>query len=259
MYRDFYASLLQQAGGTWFDFEGLIRDIYVALLEPGDTAVDAGAHKGDHTFQMAEAVGPTGRVIAIEAAPALLDNLFSLRDTGNRRVASVVDIRGIGLSDAHRTATFFYAPEAPGLSGLRNRDAVVSGRVIEYQVNLAPLDVICRSAPGPIRFIKLDIEGGEYDALRGATETLRRHRPVLVFEHDHESPAYFSYSVADLVDLLRSLDYHIFDFFANSYDDASYWEDTLMWNFVALPQGFPNPRIIFDAVRKTLGGINVRY
>ena len=41
MYREFYQTLVAQSGNTWFDFEGLIRDIYVAILHPGDIAIDA--------------------------------------------------------------------------------------------------------------------------------------------------------------------------------------------------------------------------
>jgi FkbM family methyltransferase len=40
-------------------------------------------------------------------------------------------------------------------------------------------------------FLKLDIEGSEYDALRGAEETLRRCRPVVLFENKHLWSRYF--------------------------------------------------------------------
>jgi FkbM family methyltransferase len=254
MYRKFYESLLSQAGGTWFDFEGLIRDIYAALLRPGDVAVDAGAHKGDHTLQMAQAVAPDGRVIAIEAAPELVKALAALLQTSFPQLAEIVDIREVGLSDRHGTATFYYAPEAPGLSGLRNRGQMVPGPLVEFTVDLAPLDFICQSAPGPIRFMKIDIEGAEFDALRGGRQTILRDRPVIVFEHDRDSPRHFLYSIEDLVGLIRSLDYHVYDFFNNSYDVIDAWSDTMMWNFVALPEEYGEAGKIFGAVRRTLSG-----
>jgi len=252
MYVRFYESLLRQAGGVWFDFEGLIRDIYVALLRPGDVAVDAGAHQGDHTLQMAQAVAPGGRVIAIEAAPELVRALAALVQTSYRQLAEIVDIREVGLSDRHGRGTFYYAPEAPGLSGLRNRGQMVPGPLKEFAVDLAPLDSVCQSAPGPIRFMKIDIEGAEYDALRGGRQTILRERPVIVFEHDRDSPRHFLYSIQDLVGLFRSLDYHIYDFFNNPYDAIEAWSDTMMWNFIALPEGYANTATIFGAVRNTL-------
>ena len=59
--------------------------------------------------------------------------------------------------------------------------------------------------------------------------------------------------------LLRSLHYDLFDFFGNSYNEAAPWKDTMVWNFLALPEGYPQPNRIFDVVRNTLAGIGVRY
>ena len=35
---------------------------------------------------------------------------------------------------------------------------------------------------GPVRMIKLDIEGYEYDALKGAEMTIKQFKPLIVFE-----------------------------------------------------------------------------
>jgi len=255
MYRKFYEALLRQAGGSWFDFEGLIRDIYVTLLRPGDVAVDAGAHRGDHTFQMAQAVAPHGRVIAIEAAPELVKGLYAQLANSYRHFAGIVDIRDVGLADRQGKATFYYAPEAPGLSGLRNRGQIVPGPLLEFEVDVVPLDFICHSAPRPIRFIKIDIEGGEFDALRGGRQTIFADRPVIVFEHDRESPRQFEYAMEDLLGLFRSLGYHLYDFFNNSYDEIEAWGDTMMWNFIGLPEGYEEAEKVFGAVRRTLSGV----
>jgi FkbM family methyltransferase len=258
MYREFYESLLNQVGGSWFDFEGLIRDIYVALLRPGDVCVDAGANRGDHTFQMAQAVAPNGRVIAIEAAPPLVDEISKLGRKGYPRLWPLIDLYGVGLSDHPGRATFFFAAETPGLSGLRNRPAIVPGPVTEFQVNLLPLDEIRKTVARPIRFMKVDLEGGEYDALRGAQSVLREDRPVLVFEHDAESPHHFSYTIHDLVQLFRSLHYGLFDFFGNSYNEPAAWRETVVWNFLALPDDYPQSKDIFKVVRNTLTRIGVQ-
>ena len=259
MYRDFYQSLLDQAGGRWFDFEGLIRDIYVAILQPGDVALDAGANRGDHTFQMAQAVAPNGRVIAIEAAPPMLEEITKHGRTGYPHLFPLIDLHGVGLSDHQGKATFFFAPEAPGLSGLSKRPGVVTGPFTEFEVRLLPLDEICRTTARPIRFMKVDIEGGEFHALRGAQQTLREDRPVIVFEYGAGSAQFFSYGAEDLVHLLRSLHYDLFDFFGKSYNELPPWNGTMMWNFLAMPEDYSQGQQIFDAVRNTLARIGVRY
>jgi FkbM family methyltransferase len=259
MYHEFYQSLLHQAGGSWFDFEGLIRDIYVDLLRPGDVAVDAGANRGDHTFQMAKAVAPQGRVIAIEAAPPMVAEITSLGRVGYPDLWPVVDLYEVGLSDHSGRAMFYFSPENTGLSGLSNRPGLVPGQFTEFEVKLLPLDEICKDAARPIRFIKIDIEGGEYHALRGAQNTLRADRPVLVFEHDLGSPRFFSYTIEDMILLFRSVGYDLFDFFGNVYNQVAPWKETMVWNFLAVPEGYSQRNRIFDVVRSRLAEIGVRY
>jgi FkbM family methyltransferase len=53
------------------------------------------------------------------------------------------------------------------------------------QVNVSPLDDALDS-PIPISLIKIDIEGMEYSALKGAVETIKIHHPIIAFEQ-HES------------------------------------------------------------------------
>jgi protein-L-isoaspartate O-methyltransferase len=62
-------------------FEQIIRAIYTAILQPGDLAVDCGASVGLHTTPMSNLVGPSGRVLAIEAIPEMAENLV-LRTRG---------------------------------------------------------------------------------------------------------------------------------------------------------------------------------
>ena len=52
--------------------------------------------------------------------------------------------------------------------------------------------------------IKIDVEGGELAAFRGAEETIRRHRPHIVFESD-ENTGRFGYTRSELLAYLESL------------------------------------------------------
>jgi hypothetical protein len=53
-------------------------------------------------------------------------------------------------------------------------------------------------------FVKADVEGMELSVLRGAEQTLRRHRPLLYVENDRQasSPA--------LIEYLQSLEYDLY-------------------------------------------------
>ncbi len=54
-----------------------------------------------------------------------------------------------------------------------------------------------------IDFLKIDVEGGEYGVLRGGLETLRRSRPVVVFEHGLGGADYYDVAPEQVFNLLR--------------------------------------------------------
>lgn len=51
----------------------------------------------------------------------------------------------------------------------------------QIQVQVETLDRVVDPADR-LAFIKIDVEGGELDVFRGGIETLRRSRPIIVFE-----------------------------------------------------------------------------
>jgi len=258
-YNSFYRDLLNQSGDAPLDYEAFIRDIYLAILKPGDWALDAGAHLGVHTFHMAQAIAPDGRVIAIEPVPALVEQLIKDLKTHHGHVESLIEIHNCGVSNSVRIVPFYFAPDVPGLSGLRRRDILSSHKVRSFDVRLNTIDRICSQATGNIRFIKIDIEGAEYDALRGAEATIRRHQPVITFEHALGTPADFGYSIDELLAMWSGLGYNVYDFFGNSFDRVEPWADSMTGDFVAFPRSFTDPQRIFEAVQRTLRSTGVNY
>jgi FkbM family methyltransferase len=250
-YSSLYKDLLRQTNrnGGWFDFEGLIRDIYVTILKPGDWALDVGAHLGTHTFQMAQAVAPTGKVIAIEAVPQFAQRLG----------AACVEVHSCGVSDREGTATFYFAPEVAGLSGLRYRSILDSHKVESFEVRLTTIDRICSGASRQIRFIKIDIEGAEYDALRGARQTIERHQPLITFEHAMGTPGDFGYAIEDMMAMWDSLGYSVYDFFGNQYATAQHWADSMVGDYLAFPRTFVDRRRIFKVVHGSLREQGINY
>ena len=75
-----------------------------------------------------------------------------------------------------------YVENAPAYSGLRERIYDRPDPVLKpITVNVVPLDDVIPQDQD-VAFIKLDIEGGEFHALLGTACTIRRCRPVIVFE-----------------------------------------------------------------------------
>jgi len=62
-------------------------------IQEGDWAADVGSGDGDYTLPMAERVGPSGRVFAVDVAPDKLDELNErLRDSEIEHVTSVYSV-----------------------------------------------------------------------------------------------------------------------------------------------------------------------
>ncbi len=60
-----------------------------------------------------------------------------------------------------------------------------------------------------VRLIKVDIEGGELLAFRGAEKTIARDRPVIIYEENGPACRAFGYAPADLMEFLRDLGYQV--------------------------------------------------
>jgi FkbM family methyltransferase len=233
--RVFHESLLSGNGGNWFDFEGLVRDIYISILRPGDVALDVGVNCGDHLLQMAPAVGPTGLVIGIEAAPAMLDITRELLvRTGLDKDHHIV-LHNVAVSDKVGITKFHFVRTAPGLSSLAERAVSQACAVEILECQVTTIDNLLTSVDRRISFVKLDIEGSEYHALLGAKQLLERDRPPIVFEFDQMSPTYFGFSREDLLNLFHKSGYEIIDFFGFRYKTEQDLCDSMVWNYFAAP------------------------
>lgn len=122
-------------------YEQIIRAIYTGILQPGDLAIDCGAHRGLHTIPMSDLVGPSGRVLAIEAIAELAERL-ALRAKGNGHTNVEVVPEAIGSREGR--ATFSLVKDNPGYSGLRLRDDLPSG----LETNVATIEVTVTTLDG---------------------------------------------------------------------------------------------------------------
>ncbi|GAB6039353.1 hypothetical protein JCM17961_00260 [Endothiovibrio diazotrophicus] len=157
----------------------------------GDVVFDAGAYRGDTAVYFADLVGPSGRVHAFEPTS---ESYAMLRRTIDRN----------GLSErvtAVNSAVGEYDGEvamAASISGAPWAFAASSGDSVAA---VTTLDSYCRrEGVERVDFIKLDVEGFEECVLRGARETIEKHRPVLAVSLYHSSK-----DILELPKLVRDL------------------------------------------------------
>jgi FkbM family methyltransferase len=155
-----------------------------ALIRPGDTVLDIGANVGFYTVLAGRWVGEVGRVVAFEPDPV---NLGLLRRNIVENGLRNVELRAAaaGARTEHARFSLDRATGATGRVGgglTQGESTVGTGRVEIVPIEcLAVDDVVAELGLRP-HVIKLDIEGYECEAIRGASRTLSAARPAVVSE-----------------------------------------------------------------------------
>ncbi len=186
------------------------RRVYLSLVRRGDVVLDVGANVGAHTLFFSRLVGGSGRVLAFEPLSA---NVAEMQRTLSRRSRlNNVQIFPMALGEASSPVRVTLNIPGDDLTqaSLRRQRAGSWDRnsVTECLVPLRSLDSIPEVAGSShIDFVKIDVEGGELDVLKGAARTLATHHPVLYCELDDRWTASFGYEARDLFAFLQSLGY----------------------------------------------------
>jgi FkbM family methyltransferase len=174
-HADASVSAVIMATGTW---EPHVTKQLRRLLAPGMTMVDVGASVGFHTFLSAALVGPTGRVIALEASSEncrllLLNRLLNAADQ--------VQILPVAL-DCSPGLVHLGAGIGVNANLIASDEALLaSGR--GEMVYATRLD---DTVSDPVHVMKIDVEGAEHRVLVGAAQTILRNRPTIIMEFSCE-------------------------------------------------------------------------
>lgn len=151
------------------------RGTVAVAPQPGDYVIDAGACFGDTALGFAAAVGPTGRVASYEIDPK---NAAVARSNLERNPAlkQRISLRECALAHAD-IPLYLHGAGAAARVGSDPSGHRLEVTTIDRSVESGGLE--------RLDFIKMDIEGAESYALRGAEQSLRRFRPRLAISVYH--------------------------------------------------------------------------
>lgn len=145
------------------------------ILRPGDIFLDVGANVGYFSLLAASIVGEQGRVIAVEAVPPTAELLQRNIDLNGFRN---VEVHNCAASDTPGQLNIGRPSHGSGQSSLRLR----GDSVTQWEVQAQRLDDLIGQEL-PLRFVKMDIEGAECLALKGAANMLSRaDAPMVICE-----------------------------------------------------------------------------
>ena len=193
-------------------FEPNEFSLLAKVLKPGMTFVDAGANIGLYTLFAARRVGEAGCVLALE--PSFRERQI-LAANLERNSLKNVKLHPNALSD--QTAEVELLVAAAGHSGHNTLGAFGYNTVLDHRekVRTVPLDEIVQQEKlARVDVIKMDIEGAELAALRGASRTLERHRPMILLELSDRALQHQNASSREVLALLAQRGYQTYGFSA---------------------------------------------
>ena len=184
--REVYSSLLA------YKLSGELAPL-LASAEPGydpfallptdriKRAFDGGAYDGDTARALLDAAPGVGEIVCAEPDERNYRHLLAYRDCETR---AAITPRRVALSDAPGAATLF-------ASGNRNSSLFRPSHTAKREeIEVSTVDGLLGGTA--VDFIKLDVEGAEAAALRGAQATLGRYRPALLVSAYHRSEDLFA-------------------------------------------------------------------
>jgi len=171
------------------DADQVNASILARFCTPGTAVIDVGANIGELTVPLARAVGAEGVCLAVEPIPFLADALHRTAFANGLDWIEVLQCAASADAGSASLELRYSDGKLLDSGGSRLVESAAAGTV---QVATERLDdMVRRSRIGARRvsLLKVDVEGHELPVLRGAGETLHRHRPALAIEIGNEPPA----------------------------------------------------------------------
>lgn len=191
----------------WGDDIGDLRFLW-KFLQRGMTFLDIGAYHGVYSVVAAKKLGRGGRVIAFEPSPRERQRMrLHLRYNGIESVT----LEPYALAAGEGKAAL--AVVVDGFTTMNSlRPPPIDHVTEQVTVDTTSLDAyLGREGIDRVDLMKIDTEGGEVEAFRGADRLLSRFRPLIICEVLDLVTRAWGYAAADIMNLLRTYDYEWFD------------------------------------------------
>lgn len=182
-------------------FESEIVDIARKYIRNNSTVLDIGANFGQMSLYFSQFTGENGQVFSFEAD----DYVFHILQK-NIRANNCQNIRAFLRAVYDKGGNIMFYPvqdfkRFPTYGSYGLDPNATSGRGIE---TIAIDDLNIES---PISFMKVDVQGSDLFAMRGAVETIKRHQMPIIFEFEQQFQNEFGTTFQDYLDFINSISY----------------------------------------------------
>jgi FkbM family methyltransferase len=179
-------------------------DMWNRLVPKGATVADIGANIGWYSAHLA-AKDKTARIYAFEPVP---DTFKWLQMAIIHNKLPNVVMEQLAIADCSGTMEIYVDPTIAGAASAH--PTVYQDTSSPVLVPVTTLDEYAATHRLRIDAIKLDVEGGELAALRGAERVLTEHRPMVFSEMLRRHARAFGYHPNAIIALMKSHEYNCF-------------------------------------------------
>lgn len=151
------------------------------------TILDVGANYGQSMYAFYNS--SECNIVSVEVSPDLCEVLWIMKQLIDRD--DRISIIESGVSDKNEDLVW-YEPSDPMMAGSFDEDFIYGRKlgveITEKIMKCRPLDELVDSYEN-IWFVKMDVEGLEYEALQGAKKIIEKNHPVILIEQNNKIAA----------------------------------------------------------------------
>lgn len=161
------------------EYETHIVNKIIENINKGETVLDIGANIGHHSILMSKCVGENGKVISFEPIPRIIKQFRESIEINNIKN---IEVEEFGLSNKEDSITLYIDNNNIGhSSAIKDKDINTE----EIIINTKTLDSLNLEK---FSFVKIDVEGYEWNVIEGGINTFLKYRPIILMEW---SPAFY--------------------------------------------------------------------
>lgn len=192
------------------------------FVKENQSVIDLGANYAYYVERLSKLVGDKGKVYAFEPIPFTHDVCKMI--IGKLKLSNV-ELYKYAAHDKQEKLSFRvpkldFGGISAGQSHLADRNNEMEGKENYYSFNDEEivecegvnLDAFLGKKLDNLSFVKIDIEGGEYFALKGLVKTIKKFNPVILVEIQPFFLKGMNILESELKELIYSLDYEIYHF-----------------------------------------------
>lgn len=168
-------------------------------VKEGDFVIDIGANIGRYTLKLSNLVGEKGRVLSFEPLKYAFEYLTYFQSKGY--FSNNVILLNIAASDKNGLVPFLANP-GPGnyLFETFTQSKITDSKIENSSEKILALSIDTLNLTRKVKLVKVDVEGHEFEVLKGMTNLIKEFKPILIIENLNDNSI--------VADFLYNFNYH---------------------------------------------------